>query len=54
MGINSLTERIVQVPDKIILSDGKETRSISFESCEPLEYLKLCVSMKFYSEKGVV
>jgi hypothetical protein len=52
--VKTLTERKINVPDRIVLFDGKKTKVINFESCEPLDYLKLCVSLNFYKEEGVV
>ena len=52
--VKTLTERKLSVPDRIVLSDGKETRSIDFKSCEPLDYLRLCISLNFCSEDGVI
>ena len=52
--IKTLTERKLNVPDKIVLCDGKETKAIDFKSCEALEYLKLCISLNFYSEEGII
>jgi hypothetical protein len=50
----TLTERKLVIPDRIILFDGKETRTVEFKSCETLDYLKLCVSLNFYSEEGTI
>jgi len=51
MGLNA---RRLNVPDKIILSDGIITKEVTFESCEPLQYLQICVGLHFYNEEGVV
>lgn len=52
--IKSLTERKINVPDRIVLHDGKKTKIINFESCEPLTYLKLCIDLNFCSEEGMI
>jgi hypothetical protein len=52
--VRTLTERKLNVPDRIIVFDGTESRAVEFKSCETLEYLKLCVSLNFYSEEGTI
>jgi hypothetical protein len=52
--VRSLTERKINVPDRIVLSDGKKTKIVNFESCEPLTYLRLCIDLNFCSEEGMI
>ena len=52
--IKTLSERKLNIPDKIVLFDGIETKMIHFSSCNPLDYLKLCIELNFYSEEGIV
>lgn len=48
------TERKINVPDKITISDGTSKKTITFDTCEALEYLKLCVSLHLWNEEGVI
>jgi len=50
----SMTQRTINVPDQIVLSDGTTTKTIDFKTCEAFEYLRLCISLRFYNEEGVI
>lgn len=52
--VKTLTERKINVPDRIVLFDGKISKIIGFESCDPLIYLRLCIALNFYSEEGMI
>jgi hypothetical protein len=49
-----LSGRKLVVPDKIILSDGKTTKTVEFKDCEAIEYLKLCIGLHFCKEDGII
>jgi hypothetical protein len=53
-GIKTLTERKLNVPDRMVLFDGKTTKIIRFDSTDPLTYLRLCIDLNFYTEDGMI
>ena len=53
--MNGIYDRKVVVPERIIITDGTDLKKVvEFKNTDGLEYLKLCISMKFYNEDGMI
>jgi len=50
----SNTERKLIVPDRITLSDGVTSKTIEFKNTDALDYLKLCIGLRFCHEDGII
>lgn len=49
-----MSERIINVPDRIIIRSETKISTIKMEDMPIAEYLKICISMNFYNEEGVI
>jgi hypothetical protein len=49
-----LNERTINIPDKILVKAGKVNIEVSTLDMSGVDYLKLCISLGFWSEEGVI